>query len=131
MRRTKIVATVGPATSSPEALRAIIAAGADVVRLHAAHGDVRTHTERAELAAAIAADVGRVVGVVADMPGPKIRSGPVVDDEGELDAGAEFVLTAESVVGDTTRVSTTLPELARWVDPGDEVYLADGAIVLK
>ncbi|HVJ98326.1 MAG TPA: pyruvate kinase [Acidimicrobiia bacterium] len=131
MRRTKIVATVGPATSSPEALRAILAAGADVVRLNAAHGDVATHTARAKLARSIAADLGRVVGVLVDMPGPKMRSGVVANDEVELDAGAEFVLTAEAIVGDTTRVSTTLPELARWVDPGDEVYLADGAIVLK
>jgi pyruvate kinase len=118
MRRTKIVATVGPATSSPEAMRALLAAGADVVRLNAAHGDVATHTERAAMSRTIAADLGQVVGVLVDMPGPKMRSGPVAGDEVELDAGEQFILTATPVDGDTTRVSTSLPELARWVDPG-------------
>jgi pyruvate kinase len=131
MRRTKIVATVGPATDSRPAMHALLAAGADVVRLNAAHGDVPTHTERARQARSIATELGRVVGVLVDLPGPKMRSGPIAGDEVELDAGAQFTLTAAAIDGDTTQVSTTLPELARWVDPGDEVYLADGAIVLK
>jgi len=131
MRRTKIVATVGPATSPPESMRALLAAGADVVRLNAAHGTADVHTERATLARETAAALGRAVGVLVDLPGPKMRTGPVVDDEIELESGHELTLTSVAVVGDAQRVSTTLPELARWVGPGDDVYLADGAIVLR
>jgi pyruvate kinase len=131
MRRTKIVATIGPATSTSDAMRSLLSAGADVVRLNAAHGDATVHTERAELARSTASDLGRAVGVLVDLPGPKLRSGVVAGDEVELVAGSRFTLSAETVDGDATRVSTTIPELARWVDEGDEVYLADGAIVLK
>jgi pyruvate kinase len=131
MRRTKIVATVGPATSSPAALRALLGAGADVIRLNAAHGEPAIHVERARLARETAAALGRIVGGLVDLPGPKLRSGPIAGGEVELDVGAAFTLTADAVDGEATRVSTTVPALARWVDPGDEVYLADGAIVLR
>jgi len=131
MRRTKIVATVGPATSSPDALRALLGAGADVVRLNAAHGAAAIQGERAALARATAARIGRVVGVLVDLPGPKLRSGPLAGDEVELVAGHVFTLTAASIEGDASCASTTVPELARWVGPGDEIYLADGAIVLR
>jgi pyruvate kinase len=130
MRRTKIVATVGPATSLPETMHALLAAGADVVRLNAAHGTAAVHAERAALARDTAAALGRAVGVLVDLPGPKMRTGPVVDDEIQLETGSRLTLTSSAVVGDEHRVSTTLPELARWVSPGDDVYLADGAIVL-
>ena len=131
MRRTKIVSTIGPATSTPEAMRALLDAGADVVRLNAAHGTADVHKERAALARATANKLGRVVGVLVDLPGPKLRSGPVIGDEVELPAGATFTLAATPIEGDATRVSTTVPELAQWVNPGDDVFLADGAIVLR
>src|SRR5882757_6311757 len=131
MRRTKIVATVGPATSLPESMRALLLAGADVIRLNAAHAAGDVHAKHAQLAREIAADLGRAVGVLVDLPGPKMRTGPVVNDEVQLDAGREVVLTSTPVVGDAHRVSTTMPELARWVRPGDDIFLADGAIVLR
>ncbi|HTL87435.1 MAG TPA: pyruvate kinase [Acidimicrobiia bacterium] len=131
MRRTKIVSTIGPATSTPEAMRALLDAGVDVVRLNAAHGTADVHKERAALARATANKLGRVVGVLVDLPGPKLRSGPVVRDEVELPAGAQFTLAATPIEGDAARVSTTVPELAQWVNPGDDVFLADGAIVLR
>ena len=130
MRRTKIVATVGPATSLPQSMRALLAAGADVVRLNAAHGTADVHAQHASLARETAAALGRAVGVLVDLPGPKMRTGPVVDEEIRLEAGRELTLTSAEVIGDAHRVSTTVPELARWVRPGDEIYLADGAIVL-
>src|SRR2546423_7605968 len=130
MRRTKIVATVGPATSTPETMRALLGAGVDVVRLNAAHGTADI-AARAALARDTAADLDRVVGVLVDLPGPKLRTGPVAGGEVELHAGSMFTLTAIPVEGDATRVSTTIPELAQWVAPGDDVYLADGAIVLR
>jgi pyruvate kinase len=131
MRRTKIVATVGPATGNPDGMKALVEAGVDVVRLNAAHGDVETHTANAKLARETADELGRTVGVLIDLPGPKMRTGPLRSDAVELECGAPFLLTAESIEGDATRVSTTIPELAQWVRPNDEVFLADGAIVLK
>ena len=118
MRRTKIVATVGPATSRPESMRALLSAGADVVRLNAAHGTADVHAQQATLARETARALGRSVGVLVDLPGPKMRTGPVVDDEIQLETGSELTLTSAAVVGDAHRVSTTLPELARWVGPG-------------
>jgi len=131
MRRTKIVATLGPATSTAEALTALLDAGADVVRLNAAHGTPDEHEQRAELVRAAARKLGRSVGVLVDLPGPKMRTGPVAGDEVELAAGGEYVLTARPVEGDAHRASTSLPQLAQWVRPGDEIFLADGAIVLE
>ncbi len=130
MRRTKIVATVGPATSTPETMRALLDAGVDVVRLNAAHGtgDI---SARAKLARDTAAKLGRAVGVLIDLPGPKLRTGPIAGDEVELTTGHPFTLIATPIEGDATRVSTTIPELAQWVEPEDDVYLADGAIVLR
>ena len=130
MRRTKIVATIGPATSEPDALKALLHAGVDVVRLNAAHGSPEVHAERAATARAAAVSLGHTVGVLIDLPGPKLRTGPVADDEVELRPDSRFVLTADAIEGDEHRVSTTVPELARWVRVGDEVFLADGAIVL-
>ncbi len=130
VRRTKIVATVGPATSLPQSMHALLAAGADVVRLNAAHGIAEVHAQHAILARETAAALGRVVGVLVDLPGPKMRTGPVVDDEIRLETASELTLTSALVIGDAHRVSTTVPELARWIGPGDDIYLADGAIVL-
>ncbi|HEX5095556.1 MAG TPA: pyruvate kinase [Acidimicrobiia bacterium] len=130
MRRTKIVATVGPATSSDDALRSILEAGADVVRLNAAHGTPDVHAERAQHVRNVARAIGRSVGVLVDLPGPKLRTGVIAGDDVELDPGQRFVLTADDAPGDDTRVGTTVPELARWVRPRDDIYLADGEIVL-
>ena len=130
MRRTKIVATIGPATSEPDALKALLHAGVDVVRLNAAHGTPEVHAAQAAVARAAAASLNSSVGVLVDLPGPKLRTGPVVGDEVELRMGGLVVLTATAIIGDAHRVSTTIPDLARWVRVGDEVFLADGAIVL-
>jgi pyruvate kinase len=130
MRRTKIVATVGPATSSDDALRSILQAGADVVRLNAAHGTPDVHAERAQHVRKVAASIGRSVGVLVDLPGPKLRTGVIAGDEVELDPGQRFTLTADNAPGDETRVGTTVPDMARWVRPRDDIYLADGEIVL-
>ncbi|MGO9877722.1 MAG: pyruvate kinase [Acidimicrobiia bacterium] len=131
MRRTKIVATIGPATSSPDALTALLHAGVDVVRLNAAHGTPDVHAERAAMARAAAGALGATVGVLIDLPGPKLRTGAVADDEVELRPDSRFVLTADPVEGDEHHVSTTVSDLARWVRVGDEIFLADGAIVLS
>ncbi len=134
MRRTKIVATIGPATDSAEALHAVIAAGADVVRLNAAHGDGTVHTARAELARRTASELDRSIGVLVDLPGPKMRSGPIADEIANLVAGNPYTLVGPDgadTLGDDRGTTTTMPDLARWVRPGDDVFLADGAIVLR
>lgn len=130
MRRTKIVATIGPASSSPETMRAVIGAGVDVVRLNAAHGDPRTHAEAAELAREVAHETGRVVGVLVDLPGPKLRTGDVAGGVVEIVEGTHFTLRDRPVDGDATEVSTTVTDLARWVHPHDPIFLADGEIAL-
>ena len=131
MRRTKIVATIGPASSSDDGLRAAIEAGADVLRLNAAHGTPELHADNATRARAIATDLGRQIGVLVDLPGPKMRTGEIADGEVELTANQRFTLRGSPGIGDITSVATTLPELAQWSKPGDEIFLADGAIVLR
>jgi len=130
-RSTKIVATLGPATSDPQVLKNLLAAGVDVVRLNAAHGTAALHEENAAAAREAAEAVGRVVGVLVDLPGPKLRTGPIEGDWVPLEPGETLTLSAESVMGTKDRVSTTIDGLASLVHPGGEVFLADGEIVLK
>jgi len=130
-RRTKIIATIGPATRDPESLERLIVAGVDVVRLNFAHDTVDNHARTAELARKIAQAHERSVGVLVDLPGPKMRTGPVAGDEVELHAGERFVLYGQPVDGDVAGVSTSVTDLSQMLDEGDEVYLADGEIVLR
>jgi pyruvate kinase len=132
MRRTKIVATIGPATAAAGPLRQLLEAGVDVVRLNAAHADMETHSNNVRRVRELAQVLGRNIGVLVDLPGPKIRSGLVAGDEVELVSGQEFILSgSDDGKGDTHHVATTLTDLAHWVRPDDDVYLADGAIVLR
>jgi pyruvate kinase len=132
VRRTKIVATVGPATSSPAGLRSLLEAGVDVVRLNAAHGDMAGHAANAHEARLGAQELGRMVGVLVDLPGPKMRTGVVRGDAIELDSGQTLLLAGdEDIIGDEHRVGTTVADLSRWVRVGDDIFLADGAIVLR
>ncbi|MPZ69069.1 MAG: pyruvate kinase [Actinobacteria bacterium] len=129
-RRTKIVATLGPASNEREGLETLVAAGADVFRLNFAHADPERHTRTARLSREVAAERGRIVGILADLPGPKMRSGPVRDDEVFLTTEERFVLTSHELEGDEHRVSTTVRGLPAMVSKGDDVFLADGEIVL-
>jgi pyruvate kinase len=131
VRRAKIVATVGPASRSRAVLRDLVAAGVDVVRLNLAHPSPEAHSQAARIAREEAAAAGRVVAVLADLPGPKIRTGPVAGGEVVLEPGTAFDLTVEGVEGDSRRVSTSLAALPEIVTRGDQVFLADGEIVLE
>ncbi|EXI92489.1 MAG: Pyruvate kinase [Candidatus Accumulibacter sp. BA-94] len=132
MRRTKIVATIGPATSEMEPLRQLLEAGVDVVRLNAAHADMETHSANVRRVRELSQVLGRSIGTLVDLPGPKIRSGIIVNGEVELANGQEFILSgSDDGRGDERHVATTLSDLAHWVLPNDDVYLADGAIVLR
>jgi pyruvate kinase len=131
MRSTKIVATVGPASREPRVLEEMMAAGMDVARLNFAHGEPEQHAETVERIRAAAEAVGRDVAVLQDVPGPKLRIGPVSGGVCELEVGSRLVLTAEQVEGDSDRLTVTLPGLSSLMRPGDVAYLADGSIRLR
>jgi pyruvate kinase len=131
MRRTKIVATIGPASREPETLVRMVEAGLDVARLNFSHGDRAIHAENAERVRAASAKVGRQVAILQDLPGPKLRIG-ALDGIAELKPGEKLTLVCGSNdVGNGERMSVTWGGLAEAVDPEDVVYLADGAIRLR
>src|SRR6201995_1150994 len=130
-RGTKIVATLGPATSDPEVLERLIRAGVDVVRLNFSHGKAQDHIDRANMVREIAQKVGRTVALMADLQGPKIRVGKFVDGKVMLVKGEKFVLDASRTEpGDIDGVGLDYKELPRDVRPGDTLLLNDGLIVL-
>ena len=130
-RRAKIVATLGPATSSPQTLRRLVDAGLDVARLNLSHGTHDDHHASLTNLRQAAQDAKRAVGVLADLQGPKIRVGTFPDGPIELAAGDEFTITTEDTPGDRTRVSTTYKGLPGDVRPGDRVLIDDGRVVLE
>ncbi len=130
-RGTKIVATLGPATSDPEVLERLLRAGVDVVRLNFSHGTAQDHIDRATLVREIAERIGRPVALMADLQGPKIRVGKFVDGKVMLVKGERFVLDASRTEpGDIEGVGLDYKELPRDVKPGDTLLLNDGLIVL-
>ena len=132
MRRTKIVATIGPASRDAETLARMVHAGLDVARLNFSHGDRESHAENAERVRAAAERAGRPVAILQDLPGPKIRIGPVREDIVELRAGDELVLVCGAEeLGSERRVSVSWRGLAAAVDHDDVIYPADGAIRLR
>ena len=130
-RRTKIVATIGPATRERDRLEALLRAGVDVVRLNFAHDIPETHVKTAALVREVASGIGRSTGILVDLPGPKMRTGSLRNDEIELEAGQSFALVKGDVDGDENRASTSVPNLAEILSEGQEIYLADGEIVLR
>ena len=130
-RATKIVATLGPASSTPEVLDAMLHAGVDVVRLNFSHGKAQDHIDRAQLVREAAARVGKVVAIMADLQGPKIRVGKFAEGKVMLEPGMPFVLDASRTEpGDLGGVGLDYKELPRDVKPGDTLLLNDGLIVL-
>ena len=132
MRRTKIVATIGPASRDPETLKRMLDAGIDVARLNFSHGDRELHAENAARVRAASDAAGRPVALLQDLPGPKLRIGAIRDDLAELKPGERLVLICgSSEPGDGERMSVSWPGLAAAVDPHDVIYLSDGAIRLR
>jgi pyruvate kinase len=132
MRRTKIVATIGPASQDPDTLRRMVEAGMDVARLNFSHGNRDIHAENAERVRTAASAAGRQVAILQDLPGPKIRIGALEDDIAELKPGEKLLLYCGSdAVGNGEAMSVSWGGLSRAVDPDDVVYLADGAIRLR
>lgn len=129
MCRTKIVATLGPATDDPVMLASVVAAGVDVVRLNASHSTRDELASRLTAVRAAAATAGREVGVLLDLPGPKVRVGEVASGT-RLETGTVFTLAASPVVGDARRASVSYAGLAGDVAPGARILIDDGRIEL-
>ncbi|PXV57285.1 pyruvate kinase [Dyella jiangningensis] len=132
LRRTKIVATLGPATDVPGMLEKIIAEGVDVVRLNLSHGQPDDHRARATAVRDVATKLGREVGVLADLQGPKIRVEKFANGPVELRVGDKFVLdcSPNAPLGDATRVGVSYHDLPKDVAPGDVLLLDDGLVAL-
>ena len=128
IRRTKIVATLGPACSDPKTLDRMMEAGLDVVRLNFSHGAAQDHIDRAELVRSLARARGRAVGVLVDLQGPKIRIGKFKDGKITLAKGDTFILDAACTLGDQTRVGLDYKELPNDVTRGVTLLLDDGRI---
>ena len=131
-RATKIVATLGPASSDPALLEQMIRAGVSVVRLNFSHGKAQDHIDRARLVREAAARAGREVAIMADLQGPKIRVGKFAENKVQLQNGQKFVLDASRTEpGDASGVGLDYKELPQDVKVGDVLLLADGLIIMK
>ncbi len=131
MRRAKIVATLGPASSTAGTVRALVEAGMDVARLNLSHGSHEDHARSYEQVRQAAEATGRAVGIMADLQGPKIRLGRFASGPVQLNPGAAFTITADDVPGDASIVSTTHLGLPDDVKPGDPILVDDGRISLE
>ena len=131
MRSTKIVATIGPASREVGILERMIREGMDVARLNFAHGLPEDHAETVAMVREAAECCDREVAVLQDVPGPKLRIGPIKDGVTHLDAGSRVVLTPERIEGDSERLPMAWDGLAGVVEADDVAYLADGAIRLR
>jgi pyruvate kinase len=131
MRNTKIVATLGPSSRSPEIVQALFAAGVDVFRINASHGDYDAHAAAIRLVRGLASKSGRMPGILLDLQGPKMRLGKFENGQATLVSGARFTITVKSRLGNASIASTTYPDLAEDVAPGNRVLLADGSVELR
>ena len=130
-RRTKIIATLGPVTRSAAAVEALVDAGMDAARLNCAHETAGSLQSRVRTVRRTARKAGRAVATLADLAGPKMRTGEVPAGGVELKPGARFVITSQAIEGTADTVSTTYPQLARDVRPGDFILIDDGLLKLR
>lgn len=130
MRKTKIIATIGPASENPEVLENMIAVGMNVARLNFSHGSHDEHAKRIALVRAAAKRQHKVVGIMLDTKGPEIRTGKVQSGKVLLKAGQQFILTNLPVMGNEERVSISYANLVKEVKTGDAILMSDGLISL-
>lgn len=129
--RTRIVCTLGPASESPDVLRAMVHAGMDVARINFSHGDQATHAARIRSVRKLAQEENAVVAILVDLQGPKIRVGEISGGSVELVPGSRLTLSARPVEGTRERVHVDFPMLAQWVKPGNHILLDDGELELE
>jgi len=130
-RKTKIIATLGPASSTPEMVEKLHLAGVDVFRLNFSHGSHEDHKERYDTIRNLEMHTGRPIGILADLQGPKIRVGTFVDGPILLEDGAEFTLDMDETPGDKTRVCLPHPKVMASLDVGTRLLLDDGKLELE
>jgi pyruvate kinase len=130
-RRTKIVCTIGPATSSTAMLEKLVRTGMNVARLNLAHGKLSEHAHFVQTIRNLSQRLGVAIAILMDLPGPKYRTGKLRGNRAILKKGAQLVLTTQQIEGDAARVSVNLPSLPKDVKLGDTVLLADGIMQLK
>jgi pyruvate kinase len=132
-KRTKIVATIGPASRDSAIMRSLFVTGANVLRLNFSHGTPQDHAEVITTARRIAAELDIHIAILQDLPGPKVRTGKLRDDlpTVRLERGSRFVLTTDDVPGDEARISVQYKDLPRDVAVGNRIYLQDGQITLR
>ena len=130
-RRTKIVATIGPATQSESQMRELILAGMNVARLNFSHGAHVEHAERIKQLRSTSERLGTPVTILQDLQGPKIRTGIIKGDAVTLTAGDKLILTSRKIEGDRQKISVDFPDLPQVVKPGNRILLADGHMELK
>ncbi|QBS44186.1 pyruvate kinase [Nocardia sp. CS682] len=130
MRRTKIVCTLGPATATEDRIRELVESGMDVARLNFSHGEHADHAENYKKVRAASDHLGRAVGILADLQGPKIRLGRFIEGKTVWATGEEVRITVDEVDGTHDRVSTTYKELAQDAKAGDRLLVDDGKVGL-
>jgi pyruvate kinase len=130
-RGAKIVATLGPSSSTPERIRALFEAGVDVFRLNFSHGTQDDHRARFDAIRRIESATGRPIGILADLQGPKLRLGTFAAGRIELTAGARFHLDLDREAGDENRAPLPHPEIFQALQPGTELLLDDGRVRLQ
>ncbi|MFQ5736347.1 MAG: pyruvate kinase [Thermodesulfobacteriota bacterium] len=132
IRKTKIVATIGPSSSSPEAVEGLVRAGVNVVRLNLSHGSRPSHEKAVAVIREVSARLNRPVAILLDLQGPKIRVGALKGGKPvELKAGGAITLTPEEIEGDASRVTVTYKDLYRDVSAGDKILIDDGLIEVR
>ena len=131
LRKVKIVATLGPASSDYDTIRALFDAGADVFRLNMSHGDHTEIGERHRIIREVEKDTGRPIGILADLQGPKLRVGVFDGDSAELEEGQAFRLDLDDTPGDATRVQLPHKEIFESLEPGSTLLVNDGKIRLR
>ncbi len=130
-RNVKIVATLGPASSTQEMIRKLFDAGADVFRLNMSHGSHDDHRARFDAIRAVEAETGRPIAILADLQGPKLRVGPFAAGPHDLSVGEKFRFDLDAALGDTARVQLPHPEIFAALVPGSELLVNDGKIRLR
>ena len=129
MRATKIIATLGPATAAPETVEALLRAGVDTVRLNFSHGSHDDHARLVRLVRETSERIGKHVAVLQDLQGPRIRTGPLKGRGPlELRQGSDLLIVHEQVEGEDGRISSTYPDIHRFLEPGNRVLLDDGRL---
>ncbi len=129
--KTKIVCTIGPVSNSQQVLEKMLHAGMNVARLNFSHGELEIHEQNIKALRAAAAKTGHRLAIMADLSGPKMRIGVLEQEPIQLHAGDSFTLMPDDIVGDRTRASVTIKDLAQLVKIGDRLFLNDGLIPLQ